>query len=77
MSGTPVICSDRAPVRDHCRRRRVRLPHAGKLSEAINRNRFHSPAACRDRALRDYHYLRMAKDYLKEYEKGGEIAGYD
>jgi glycosyltransferase involved in cell wall biosynthesis len=75
MSGTPVICSDRGACPEIisgdvgfvCRTQE-------DYREAINRIDGISPAACRDRALRDYHYLRMAKDYLKEYEK--EIYAY-
>jgi hypothetical protein len=27
------------------------------------------PEACREKALRDFHYLRMASDYVVEYQK--------
>jgi hypothetical protein len=32
-----------------------------------------NPQTCREKAMRDFHYQRMAKDYLAEYEK--EIRG--
>jgi hypothetical protein len=31
-----------------------------------------SPETCREKAMRDFHYVRMARDYVAEYEK--EIA---
>ena len=74
MSGTPVICSDRgacpeiisADVGFVCRNR-------AELVAAVNRISEVSPRVCRDKAMRDFHYLRMATDYVLEYEK--EIAG--
>lgn len=70
MSGTPVICSDRgacpeiisADVGFVCKDENDYLA-------AINRVADISPRACRDKALRDYHYLRMAADYVVEYQK--------
>jgi glycosyltransferase involved in cell wall biosynthesis len=70
MSGTPVICSNQGACPE--------LISAGvgfvceslnDYAEAISRIEEISPAACLDKALTDYHYLRMAKDYLKEYER--------
>ncbi len=73
MSGTPVICSDRGACpeiisRDVgfiCRNR-------DELVAAVNRVTEISPRVCREKAMKDYHYLRMAADYVAEYEK--EIA---
>jgi glycosyltransferase involved in cell wall biosynthesis len=73
MSGTPVICSDRgacpeiisSDVGFVCK-------EADDYVAAFNRIADISPHACRDKAMREYHYLRMAADYIIEYEK--EIA---
>ena len=73
MSGTPVICSDRgacpeiisSDVGFVCRNR-------DELVAAVNRISEIPPRVCRDKAMQDYHYLRMAADYVVEYEK--EIA---
>ena len=70
MSGTPVICSDRGAcpeiiTRDVgfvCRYEPDYLNAIRRISEI-------SPRACREKAVRDFHYLRMTKDYLVEYEK--------
>src|SRR6266851_5313610 len=73
MSGTPVICSDRgacpeiisADVGFVCRNR-------AELVAAVKSVKEIPPRACREKAMRDFHYLRMAADYVAEYEK--EIA---
>lgn len=73
MSGTPVICSDKgacpelitSDVGFICRTDRdyiAALRNVGNIS----------PQACRDKAMREFHYQRMAADYVSEYEK--EIA---
>ena len=33
-----------------------------------------SPQACREKAMREFHYQRMARDYVTEYEK--ELAAH-
>jgi glycosyltransferase involved in cell wall biosynthesis len=73
MSGTPVICSDRGACPE------IISPEVGFVCKdeedfvsAIDRVREISPHACREKAFRDYHYLRMASDYVVEYQK--EIA---
>ena len=74
MSGTPVICSDKgacpeiisADVGFVCK-------DESDFVAAVNRVGEISPRACREKAMRDYHYLRMAADYVMEYEK--EIGG--
>jgi glycosyltransferase involved in cell wall biosynthesis len=69
MSGTPVICSDSGACpeivtadvgfvcssEDDYRRALLRLDEV-------------QPDACREKALRDFHYLRMAADYVREYQ---------
>lgn len=70
MSGTPVICSDKGAcpeliTRDVgfvCR-------YDSDYVNAIKRVSSISPQACREKAMRDFHYLRMAQDYVAEYEK--------
>jgi glycosyltransferase involved in cell wall biosynthesis len=70
MSGTPVICSDRGACPEIvspevgfvCRRPQDYVSALERISEI-------SPAACRAKALKDYHYLRMARDYVKEYDR--------
>ena len=70
MSGTPVICSDKGACPELispdvgfvCRNDRdyvVALENVSRIS----------PQACREKALREFHYQRMAADYVKEYEK--------
>ncbi|MBC7910823.1 MAG: glycosyltransferase, partial [Pyrinomonadaceae bacterium] len=73
MSGTPVICSDRGACPE------IISPDVGFVCRdeadyvaAVNSIADISPRTCRDKALREYHYLRMAADYVIEYEK--EIA---
>ncbi len=70
MSGTPVICSNFGACPE------IVTPDVGfvcattqEYVEAIGRIGEISPAACRARALHEYHYLRMARDYLREYER--------
>jgi glycosyltransferase involved in cell wall biosynthesis len=75
VSGTPVICSDRGACPE------LISPDVGfvcrdmeEYAEAIRNVENISPGMCRDKALKEYHYLRMAADYVREYEK--EIASY-
>lgn len=76
MSGTPVICSDSGACPEVvspevgfvCRSRADYLAAAGRVGEI-------SPRACREKALKEFHYLRMAADYVKQYEL--EIAARD
>jgi glycosyltransferase involved in cell wall biosynthesis len=75
MSGTPVICSDKGACPELitpdvgfiCRDDRdyvAALRNVGRIS----------PGACREKAMRDFHYQRMAADYVTEYEK--ELAAH-
>src|SRR5215203_620147 len=70
MSGTPVVCSDRGACPE------IITPDVGFVCRyepdylnAIRRIGEINPQACRDKAMRDFHYLRMARDYVAEYEK--------
>jgi len=70
MSGTPVICSDRGACPE------IISPDVGFVCRdqqdyvsAISRIDSISPQACRDKAMDQYHYLRMAAGYASEYEK--------
>jgi glycosyltransferase involved in cell wall biosynthesis len=74
MSGTPVICSDRGACPE------IISSDVGFVCKdendyvaAVNRITDISPHTCRDKAIREYHYLRMAADYVTEYQR--EIAG--
>jgi len=70
MSGTPVIASDRgacpemvsADVGFICR-------GDDDYADAIRRLGAVSRRRCREYALERFHYLRMAADYLREYER--------
>jgi glycosyltransferase involved in cell wall biosynthesis len=69
MSGTPVICSHRGACRE------IISPDVGFVCEteqdymeAIDRVHQIKPADCREKALRDYHYLRMARDYVEQFK---------
>ena len=70
MSGTPVICSDKGACPEIitkdvgfvCR-------YEPDYLNAIRRVGEIKPQACREKAMRDFHYLRMAQDYVAEYEK--------
>jgi glycosyltransferase involved in cell wall biosynthesis len=76
MSGTPVICSDRGACPE------IISAAEGFVCQdwqdyiaAIDRVDTISPQTCRDKALREFHYLRMAADYVKEYEHEIHLAG--
>ena len=70
MSGTPVICSNLGACPE------IVSAEVGFVcatpedyAEAIGRIGEISSAACRARAMTEYHYLRMARDYVREYER--------
>ena len=70
VSGTPVICSNRGACPE------IISPDVGFVCEteqdylgAIDRIHQISPTVCREKALREYHYLRMARDYAAQYEQ--------
>src|SRR5262249_54001112 len=73
VSGTPVICSNNGACPE------IVTPDVGFVCatdgdylRALTRLDEIRPEACREKALRDLHYLRMVADYVVEYEK--EIA---
>ncbi len=73
MSGTPVICSNNGACPE------IVTADVGFVCatlddyrQALLRIDDVQPDACREKALRDFHYLRMAADYVVEYQK--EIA---
>lgn len=74
VSGTPVICSDRgacpeiisSEVGFTCR-------DMSDYVEAVNAIEVIDPLSCRRKALREFHYIRMALDYVSEYE--AELTG--
>ncbi len=74
MSGTPVICSDKGACVEIISQDVgfVCSSHEDYLN-AINRLHEIDPQRCRDKAMREYHYLKMAAGYVREYEK--EIQG--
>lgn len=76
MSGTPVICSDRGACPE------IISPDVGYVCkneadyvDAICNIAYISSRACREKAMREYHYLRMAADYVAEYQKEIERNG--
>jgi glycosyltransferase involved in cell wall biosynthesis len=73
MSGTPVIASHHGACPE------IVLPGVGFVCATMDEYKFAververiSPLACRTAALERYHYLRMARDYVVEFEE--EIA---
>lgn len=73
ISGTPVISSSCGACPE------IISPDVGfvcrseeEYKAAISRIDEISPVACRDKAMKEYHYLRMAGNYVREYEN--EIA---
>jgi glycosyltransferase involved in cell wall biosynthesis len=69
MSGTPVVCSSNGACPEIippqvgfvCREREDYIRAIGNLDRL-------DPKACRDLALANFHYRRMASDYLREYQ---------
>jgi glycosyltransferase involved in cell wall biosynthesis len=76
MSGTPVICSNlgacpeivSSEVGFVCATPQDYIEAIGRIGEI-------APAACRARAMSEYHYMRMTRDYVREYER--EISRYE
>jgi glycosyltransferase involved in cell wall biosynthesis len=73
MSGTPVLASRSGGTAE------IVSPETGRLcardeewAAALDRVAEISPARCREIALERFHYRRMARDYLREYQ--AEIA---
>ena len=70
MSGTPVICSDKGACSE------IITSEVGFVCTdekdyvaAVNSISAIAPRVCRAKAMNDFHYLRMARDYVIEYEK--------
>ena len=70
MSGTPVICSDKGACPE------LITPDVGfvcrndaEYAAALRNVSRISPQTCREKAMREFHYQRMAADYISEYEK--------
>jgi len=75
MSGTPVICSNRGACPE------IVSPDVGFICDteqdylaAVDRVDQITAAACREKAMREYHYLRMARDYAGQFEQEIEKA---
>ena len=69
MSGTPVISSDRGACPE------IISPEVGfvcrdlrEYRQAIEKAAQIQPAACREKALQEYHYHRMAAEFVREYK---------
>jgi glycosyltransferase involved in cell wall biosynthesis len=69
ISGTPVICSNNGACPE------LITPDVGFVCKneddyihAIRHIGDISPRACREKAMRDYHYKAMARRYIREYE---------
>lgn len=70
ISGTPVICSNRGACPE------LVTEDVGFVCadlddyvRAIERIEEIVPSVCREKALKEFHYQRMARDYVKEYER--------
>ena len=70
ISGTPVICSNRGACPE------LVTEDVGFVCadlddyvRAIERIEEILPSVCREKALQEFHYQRMARDYVKEYER--------
>jgi glycosyltransferase involved in cell wall biosynthesis len=74
VSGTPVISSDNGACPE------IITPDVGIVCATMNDYKSAveqieriAPLACRTAALERYHYLRMARDYVSEFEKEIEV----
>jgi len=69
LSGTPVISSDRGSCPELITSEvGFVCSDAAAYRRAIENVASISPRACRAKALQDFHYRRMAADYVREYE---------
>ena len=76
MSGTPVISSDFGPCPEVITADVGFVCHnPDEFSSAIRNVGSIRPRDCREKALADFHYLAMARGYLREYEQ--ELGRYD
>lgn len=68
MSGTPVICSARGACPEIVSECTGFVCHTEQdYMNAVERIDEIEPSACRARALQEFHYHRMARDYVREY----------
>jgi glycosyltransferase involved in cell wall biosynthesis len=74
MSGTPVIASDRGAMREMLPPKVgfVCADESAYLNAVANVGRI-APADCRHWALEQFHYLNMARAYVKEYQHEIEV----
>jgi glycosyltransferase involved in cell wall biosynthesis len=70
VSGTPVICSNRGACQE------LISPDVGFVCAteqdylaALDRVHLIKPTDCREKVMREYHYLRMARDYVEQYRQ--------
>ncbi|MFT7606954.1 MAG: glycosyltransferase involved in cell wall biosynthesis [Saprospiraceae bacterium] len=77
ISGTPIICSDKGACKE------IISPDVGFVCKnesdyfnAIDNIHKISSKACFEKANMDYHYLRMAEGYVKEYEREIERSAF-
>ena len=69
ISGTPVICSNRGACPELVTQESGFVcADLNDYVRAIERVTEISPRACREKALKEFHYHRMAGDYVREYE---------
>jgi len=74
MSGTPVIASTRGSCPEIVSKEvGFNCETDEEYIDAVERVGEISPRACRERAMADFHYLRMTRDYLREYQ--AEVQG--
>lgn len=70
MSGTPVICSANGACPELVDAEVGFICYEDdEYAAAIRDAGAIAPEACRAKAMRDHHYLRMAGDYAREYER--------
>jgi glycosyltransferase involved in cell wall biosynthesis len=70
MSGTPVICSNNGACPELISEDvGFVCSNESEYLEAIQKVSDISPQACRDKAMKEFHYLRMAAGYAREYER--------
>ena len=70
MSGTPIVCSKRGACTELVTHDvGFTCDNKEDYISALNNIERISPANCREKALRDFHYLHMAENYVTEYER--------
>ncbi len=70
ISGTPVIVSNNTTCSEMmCSEVGFVCINERDYIDAVDNINSISPHKCRDYAMKKYHYMRMAEDYVKEYKK--------